>query len=295
MTQIAAVTGGARGIGAAIAAAMVGESMTVAIGDREVDLAEETAERLGPRAHAFALDVADLSSYTTFLDTVESQLGPLSVLVNNAGIMPAGAFTDETPAATARQVEVNIFGVTNGCRLMLPRFISRGRGQIVNVSSAAGKGGFPGIATYSGTKFFVYGFSDALRGELAGTGVEISVVMPGFVATELTAGFGNARFYKKISPQDVADGVLDAIRKPRFEVFVPKALGPMTKVSGLLPARTRDALTRLAKADRLALDYDRSGRAAYELRAAQGDQGVLASGAEPPVESLALPAGDDLR
>jgi short-subunit dehydrogenase len=191
------------------------------------------------------------------------------VLVNNAGIMPAGAFVDEQRESTRRQMEINVFGVVNGCRLVLPRFIGRGAGQIVNLSSVAGKGGYAGIATYSGTKFYLYGFSEALRAELQGTGVDITVVMPGFVQTELTAGIGEARFFKRITPEDVAKGVVGAIAKPRFDVYVPRSLGPMGVAMSLLPRSVRDAALRFSRADRLALEVDHAQRAAYELRAAR--------------------------
>ena len=278
--RVAAITGGARGIGASTAAALAREGVLVAIGDIGLDLARRTAERLGGSVRAYHLDVTDRESFEAFLDAVESELGELDVLVNNAGIMPAGAFMDETAEATERQIDINVYGVLNGCRLALPRFVARGRGQLVNVSSAAGRSGFPGIATYCGTKFFVYGFSDALRPELAGTGVNVSVVMPGFVDTELTAGLGDARFYKRIAPEDVAAGILDAIRKPRFEVFVPKAMGPISKISGLLPAGARDGMTRMAVAERLALEPDEAARSAYEQRAAHSAPKVLTPGSE---------------
>jgi NADP-dependent 3-hydroxy acid dehydrogenase YdfG len=282
--RVAAVTGAARGIGAGVARKMIAAGMRVAVGDVDYDVAQATARELGPNARAYRLDVADERSFAAFLEHAEAELGPLDVLVNNAGIMPAGAFLDETPASTRRQVDINVFGVINGCRLVLPRFIDRGRGQVISVSSAAGRNGFAGIATYSGTKFFVYGFCDALRPELAGTGVHVTVVMPGFVQTELTSGFGDARWGRKVTPDEVAKAVLGAVRDPRFEVFVPKALGPMVKFSNLLPARLRDSMTKLAGADRIALDYDRARRAGYENRAANSHPIELEPAAESTTE-----------
>jgi short-subunit dehydrogenase len=140
---------------------------------------------------------------------------------------------------------------------------------VINTSSVAGRTGYAGIATYSGTKFYVYGFSEALRTELEGTGVDISVVMPGFVQTELTAGIGDARFFRRITPDEVAAGVVAAVARPRFDVFVPKSLGPMGVMTSMLPRRLRDGMLRFARADRLALDYDVAQRAAYEERAAR--------------------------
>jgi short-subunit dehydrogenase len=283
--RLIAVTGGGRGIGAAIASAAAARGMTVAIGDVDVEVAQATAERIGRGAQAYFLDVSDETSYEKFLDDVEAQLGPLDALVNNAGIMPAGAFADETRDSTRRQVEINIFGVVNGSRLVLPRFRARGAGHLINVSSVAGKGGYPGIATYSGTKFYVYGFSEALRHELRGSGVDISVVMPGFVTTELTAGLGSARFYKMIGPDDVAAGVVGALERPRFDVFVPGNLGPMFKIMPWLPRSLQDAGLRFTKADKIALHPDPVKRSAYESRAARSAR--AASATAPADESAA--------
>jgi len=263
-----AVTGGARGIGRAIATNLMRRGMTVAIADIDGDAVAQTAEELGASVHAYVLDVTDAEAFNGFLDRVEEDLGPLDVLVNNAGIMPAGAFLDESPASTRRQWEINIGGVVNGSRAFLPRAIKRGSGHLINTSSVAGLTGYAGIATYSGTKFYVYGFSEALRTELRGTGVDISVVIPGFVQTELTAGIGDARFFRRITPEEVAAGVADTIARPRFDVCVPKILGPMNLITRMLPRSAGDAMLRWARADRLALDYDHTARAAYEARAA---------------------------
>ncbi|MHB8690984.1 MAG: SDR family NAD(P)-dependent oxidoreductase, partial [Solirubrobacteraceae bacterium] len=172
-----------------------------------------------------------------------------------------------TPESTRRQWEINIGGVVNGCRAFLPRCVERGHGHVINTSSVAGRTGYAGIATYSGTKFYVYGFSEALRTELQGSGVAISVVMPGFVGTELTAGIGDARFFRRITPEEVAAAVADAIVRPRFDVHVPKVLGPMGVAMSMLPRRARDAALRFARADRLALEFDPAQRKAYEARA----------------------------
>jgi NADP-dependent 3-hydroxy acid dehydrogenase YdfG len=263
-----AVTGGARGIGRAIATTLARLGMTVAIADIDGAAAEATAGELGSTVHPYRLDVTDAGAFAEFLDQVERDLGPLDVLVNNAGIMPAGPFLSETPESTRRQWEINIGGVVNGCRAFLPRCVERGHGHVINTSSVAGKTGYAGIATYSGTKFYVYGFSEALRTELHDTGVNISVVMPGFVKTELTAGIGDARFFRRITPAQVAAAVADVIVRPRFDVHVPKVLGPMAVVMSMLPRGARDAALRFARADRLALEFDPVRRVAYVARAA---------------------------
>src|SRR5919107_2844426 len=182
--RVVAITGAARGIGRATAIALVRAGARVAIGDLDEEQARRTADELGGGAVAFALDVTERASFERFLEAVEDTLGPVDVLVNNAGIMPLGPFLAEDDATARRQVEVNVHGVLFGMKIVLPRLVARGRGHVVNIASAAGKGAYPGGATYCGTKHFVVGVSETVRGELRGSGVELSVVMPVLVDTE---------------------------------------------------------------------------------------------------------------
>ena len=122
-------------------------------------------------------------------------LGPLDVLVNNAGIMQVGRFIDEDDLTARRMVDINLHGVILGMKLALERMIPRDRGHIVNISSQAGKFGAPGGATYSATKHAVVGLTEAVRGELRlmGAHIDVSYVMPFVVNTELGSGLGEAR------------------------------------------------------------------------------------------------------
>lgn len=265
--KVVAITGGARGIGKATAAALVDKGCRVAIGDLDLELAEQTAAHLGGGTVALPLDVTDRGSFEGFLDEAERQLGPLDVVINNAGIMPVTPFAEESLESIRRQLDINVVGVINGMQLAIERMRPRGAGHIVNLASQAGKGGFPGIATYSGTKHAVVGISEAVRAELRGTGIEIACVMPTVVNTELTSGVGQ-RMIKPVEASDVADEIVDALEVPRFDVWVPRANGFLFKVIGLLPRTWREAIGRWIKADRSLLDADRSARAAYEARAA---------------------------
>src|SRR5581483_5485050 len=143
-----AITGGARGIGRATAAALIAQGARVAIGDIEADLASQTASELGAGTIGLDLDVTRRDSFAAFLDQVESQLGPLDVLINNAGIMPIGAFVQETDATAERMVDINLHGVIIGSKLAIERFGPRRRGHLVQIASAAGKFGIAGGATY---------------------------------------------------------------------------------------------------------------------------------------------------
>src|ERR671918_3164736 len=150
--RVVAITGGARGIGKATAKALVAEGAKVAIGDLDTELAEQTASELGGDSIGLELDVTKRESFADFLAQVEERLGPLDVLVNNAGIMPLGAFVEEDDATAHRLVDINLHGVIFGTKLAIPGMVRRGSGHIVNLASQAGKGGFPGGATYCATK-----------------------------------------------------------------------------------------------------------------------------------------------
>jgi NAD(P)-dependent dehydrogenase (short-subunit alcohol dehydrogenase family) len=266
--KVVAITGGARGIGRATAAALVAKGCRVAIGDLDLELAERTAAELGGGALALPLDVTERASFERFLDEAEHQLGPLDALVNNAGIMPVTPFAEESEDSIRRQVEINFLGVVTGTQLAVARLRPRGSGYVVNIASQAGKAGIPGIATYSGTKHAVVGLSEAVRGELRGSGVEVLCVMPTVVNTDLTNGVGQ-RWVKPVEPEDVGNEIVAAMEVPRFDVFVPRANGVLYKVLSLLPRTWREALARAVKLDKLMLEVDHGARRAYEERAAE--------------------------
>ena len=280
--RVVAITGGGRGIGRALARALVAEGARVAIGDLDAAVAERTAAELGGGTVALPLDVTDRPGFTAFLDVVESRLDPLDVLVNNAGIMPVTALEDEPDAMVIRQLEVNLHAVIHGTKEAMRRMRPRGSGHIVNMASVAGRVGYPHLATYSACKHGVVGFSEAVRGELRGSGVELTVVLPALVATELAAGVKSARGFRISTPEEVADAVLDALRRPRFDVYLPRTIAPTLAVTGLLPRRVREVIARLIGNDELLVRADRQARAAYEARAA-----ASAPAAEPAVRETA--------
>lgn len=271
--KVVAITGGARGIGKATAKELVGAGAHVAIGDLDVELARKTAEELGSSARAYELDVTSRESVARFLDGVESEIGPLDVLINNAGIMPLGPFLEETDASAQRQFDINVHGTIFGMKEALPRMVARRSGHVVNLASVAGKGGFPHAATYCGTKHAVIGISEAVRNEVRGSGVEITCILPALVNTELGSGVEAGRAVKKLEPGEVAEAIVGALRTPRFEVFVPASTGTISKVMALLPRRGREAISHWLKADQILVQRNDGQRAAYEQRAAQSEPG----------------------
>jgi NADP-dependent 3-hydroxy acid dehydrogenase YdfG len=289
--ETVAITGAARGIGRATAQACLRQGMRVAIGDVDFAAAEKTAAELGASVVALPLDVTDRDSYAAFLDGAEQQLGPLDVLINNAGIMQVGRFIDEDDLTARRMVDINIHGVILGMKLALARMIPRDRGHIVNISSQAGKFGAPGGATYSATKHAVVGLTEAVRGELRlmGAHIDLSYVMPFVVNTELGSGLGEARGMSNLEPTDVADAIVEALQFGIVDVWVPKSAKRTNVLGVVLPRSLSEGMARAMKADRVLASADLNTRRAYELRAARSEPGL-----EPAAESLQLaPASDE--
>jgi NADP-dependent 3-hydroxy acid dehydrogenase YdfG len=283
--QTAAITGAARGIGRATAQAFLRQGMRVAIGDVDLAAAQATASELGASAVALGVDVTERESFARFLDDAEVQLGPIDVLVNNAGIMPVGRFIDEDDLTARRMVDINIHGVILGTKLALARMIPRDRGHIVNISSQAGKFGAPGGATYSATKHAVVGLTEAVRGELRlmGAHIDVSYVMPFVVNTELGSGLGEARGMHVLQPSEVADAIVDALQHGTVEVWVPKSAKRTSTLGVLLPRRLSEGMARALKADRVLAGADAGVRKGYELRAARSEPALA-----PPEETAQI-------
>ena len=259
------VTGGARGIGRATVERFARQGARVAVGDRDADLAAEVAAPYGDRVVAAPLDVTDPASWREFLAAVAS-LGPVDVLVNNAGIMPLGSVLKEPDEVARSIVDVNLHGVINGTKAVAPGMVERGSGHIVNVASAVGRIAVADGATYSASKFAAVGFSEATRAELAPYGVDVTVVLPTVVQTELAAGVPAARGVKPVTADDVAKVIEAAVRRPRPELWVPRWAQGVTKATQLLPHRLQQAMAHAFKADSVLADADPVARAAYEAR-----------------------------
>ena len=273
--QVAAITGAARGIGKATAEAFVRQGMKVAIGDLDLAEAQRTADQLGAGTIALELDVTDRTSFTEFVDAVEERLGPLDVLVNNAGIMPVGRFEEEDEATTIRQVDINVHGVVTGTRLAIRRMKPRGRGHIVNIASIAGLAPGPGVATYVGTKHFVVGLSESVRLELRGSGVEVSTVCPAPVQTELFSGLDAGKTLEPIPPHEVAEAIVKSLQFPLGVRVVPASLGRIIKFTSVFPQNVQERVAKLLGADEGVLrNIDHAARASYEERAARSEPGL---------------------
>jgi NAD(P)-dependent dehydrogenase (short-subunit alcohol dehydrogenase family) len=266
--KVVAITGGARGIGKTTAQALVGKGCRVAIGDLDAALAEGAAAELGGGSVGLALDVSDRASFARFLDEAERQLGPVDVVINNAGLMPVTPFVEESDASIRRQLDVNLYGVIVGTQLAIERMKPRRSGHVVNIASSAGKAGVPGIATYSATKHAVVGLTEAVRAEHQDDGIDFSYVMPITVNTQLIEGVKDQRGLKRVEPEDVAAEIVDALETGKVDVYVPKQLRVSVTMGGILPRKAREAVGRLMGVDKVMTEVDPQARRSYEERVA---------------------------
>ncbi|HEU0190567.1 MAG TPA: SDR family oxidoreductase [Mycobacterium sp.] len=265
-----AITGAARGIGLAIATALLDRGARVVIGDRDVDVLNKAVVGLGEQGpvSGHPLDVTDRGSFSAFLDKARADGdGRIDVLVNNAGVMPIGPFLDHSEQAIRSAIEVNFYGVINGCQLVLPEMVQRRAGQIVNIASLAGLVAVPGQSVYAGTKFAVVGLSTALADEFADRGITVSAVLPTFTNTELIAGTTPSAAQQPVQPEDVAAAVVKVLSRPKTQVSVP-AWGRIFAIpSMLLSARGRRWLNKKMGNDRVFLDFDATAHRRYADRA----------------------------
>ena len=239
------------------------------LGDLDGESAAQAASELGAHAHPFRVDVRSRESFADFVESIENTVGPIDVLVNNAGVMPAGAFLEESEATSETVLAVNVAGPLHGMRLVLPGMIERRRGHVVNVASMLGKTELPGLATYIASKHALVGLTAGVRSELAGTGVTLTVLLPGIVNTELSSGIPIPRLIRgiaRIEPEDVARAIVESCRTRPRELAVPRWLALYPTMRPLIPERL-EALARKVLGDDKALrGVDHRGRAAYDER-----------------------------
>ncbi|MGQ4619037.1 SDR family NAD(P)-dependent oxidoreductase [Nocardia sp. R7R-8] len=265
--KVAVITGGARGIGLATATALQALGAQIAIGDIDETTVAESGTARGFEL-AGKLDVTDHDSFDGFLDEVERTLGPIDVLINNAGIMPTGKVVDEPDPLTRRILDINVYGVILGSKLALRRMLPRGSGHIINIASLAGETHIPGLATYNASKHAVLGFTDTLREEYRGTGLRFSSVLPTLTNTELGSGITALKLIRAAEPEEIADAVTKLIVAPKSKVRVTAVAGFISQFVGLLPEALGDSIGRaLGSAHVFLDDVDTEKRKAYEERA----------------------------
>jgi NADP-dependent 3-hydroxy acid dehydrogenase YdfG len=210
----ALITGASSGIGEATALAMAAEGASVALGARRRDRLEEIASRIeadGGTAVAIEADVADEASAKSLVEGAHAELGGLDCLVNNAGVMLLGPLQGADPADWRTMIEVNCLGVVYCTHYALPLIRDGGGGDVVNLSSVAGRVASLGSGVYNMTKWGVVAYSESLRQEGLHINVRVTCVEPGFVATELQGHNTNPMVVEQIEKmRDSMEQVLDA-------------------------------------------------------------------------------------
>jgi short-subunit dehydrogenase len=244
---VCVVTGASRGIGREVARLLHQRGAKVGLLARDLPDLESLANELGAGAIAVTADVTDPSSLQAAFGAVVAALGPVDVLVNNAGIGAYEAFVDADPASFQHLMQVNFFGTVEATRLVVPSMIERGGGHIVNIASIAGRVGAPCESAYSASKFAVIGFTESLTAELAPHGIVTSLVNPGPVKTSFTEARGvpfQRRIPRPIKATRVAKATVAAIERSRFEQILPRwlAIGPITRA--VAPGLYRRGLVR---------------------------------------------------
>jgi NADP-dependent 3-hydroxy acid dehydrogenase YdfG len=221
-TRVAVITGASSGIGEATARSLVRDGLKVALLARRADRLEALASELGDGAAAIEADVTDRDSLVAAGERVQSELGPAGVLVNNAGVMLLGPFSSEQRDDYRQMVEVNLLGAISATEVFLPQLRETG-GDLVNISSVAGRTARIGNAAYAATKWGINGWSEGLRQELQ-PDIRVIVVEPGAVATELTDHITHGptrqatQDYVRdlaITPEDIAEVIAFAVSRPK--------------------------------------------------------------------------------
>jgi 3-oxoacyl-[acyl-carrier protein] reductase len=248
------VTGASRGIGRAVAVAVAARGARVGLVARtsdDLDAVRAEVERQGGRASIAVADLAERNELRRAYESVQADLGPVDVLVNNAGIGSWGPFVEVAAAEADRVLALNLVAVLDLTRLVLPEMIRRRGGHIVNIGSVAGRLGVPFESIYSTTKFGLAGFTEALAVEVAPFGVGVSMVNPGPVATEFaaTSGWPSAtpRWPRPVAPERVADAVIAAVEGGGLERVVPRWLRLAHAVRTLAPIAYRTGVQRTVR------------------------------------------------
>jgi NAD(P)-dependent dehydrogenase (short-subunit alcohol dehydrogenase family) len=224
------ITGAGAGFGRAFAEAALDAGHTVVGTVRREDQRIAFEALQGERAHGVILDVAHFDAVDPAVRKIEADVGPIDVLVNNAGYGHEGILEESPLAELIQQFEVNVFGAVAMIKAVLPAMRRRHRGHIINITSMAGYISMPGIAYYSGSKFALEGITEALAQEVKGLGIKVTAIAPGSFRTEW-AGRSMVRSERSISDYDA---VFDPVRKRRLEYSGRQAGDPAKAARVLL-------------------------------------------------------------
>ncbi|ALC82845.1 MULTISPECIES: 3-ketoacyl-ACP reductase [Bacillus] len=225
--KTAIITGAGRGIGKAAAIAFAQEGINVGLVGRSLANLEDVEKQLasyGVKTLSVSADVQDLASVEKAVQTIKEELGEIDILINNAGISKFGGFLDLTPEEWESIIQVNVMGVYNVTRAVLPGMIERKSGDIINISSTAGQKGAPATSAYSASKFAVLGLTESLMQEVRKHNIRVSALTPSTVATDMAKDLnltdGNPE--SVMQPEDLAEFMVAQL-KMNSRVFIKTA------------------------------------------------------------------------
>jgi short-subunit dehydrogenase len=249
------ITGGAQGIGLEMALKFAGRGAEIVIADlNEAKLGEATAkiEAAGAAAWGFPVDVTDPASIASLKAQIAAEVGPIDVLVNNAGIVFGGPFTETPLDRHLKTYEVNTLGVVAMTHAFLPDLIERPEAHLVNISSASGLIGLPYGSTYASSKWAVIGFSESIRAELKVLGhehVHVTIVCPSYIGTGMFEGAEAPKATNILEPDFIAEKVVHAVERNRIHVLEPWMVKITPLLRELLPTALYDRISHLFGAD----------------------------------------------
>ena len=249
------ITGGAQGIGLEMAMKFAGRGAEIVIADlNEGKLPEAKAqvEALGVAAWAFPVDVTNPASIAALRAQIAAEVGPVDVLVNNAGVVFGGPFTETPLDQHFKTYEVNTFGLVAMTHAFLPDLIERPEAHVVNISSASGFIGLPYGSTYASSKWAVIGFSESIRSEMKVLGHEhlhVTIVCPSYIGTGMFEGAEAPKATSMLEPDYLAEKVVRAVERNRIHVLEPFMVKITPLLRELLPTALYDRIARLFGAD----------------------------------------------
>ena len=249
------ITGGAQGIGLEMAMKFAGRGAEIVIADlNEAKLSEATAqiETLGVTAWGFPVDVTNPASIASLRARVAVEAGPIDVLINNAGVVFGGPFTQTPLDQHFKTFEVNVLGLVAMTHAFLPDLIERPQAHVVNISSASGFIGLPYGSTYASSKWAVIGFSESIRSEmnmLGHTHVHVTIVCPSYIGTGMFEGAEAPKTTHILEPGFVAEKVVAAVERNRVYVMEPWIVKITPLLRDLLPVKLYDRISHLFGAD----------------------------------------------
>lgn len=260
------VTGAASGIGRSLAVACVDRGACVYLADIDAVQAETVAAGLrhgGRRATAVAMDVTDPGQVLAARTRILADGGPIDILINNAGTVHGGAFTDVPLERHLATYRLNIAGLVTVTHIFLPDLTARPHAHLVNIASAAGFVGLPFGSTYASSKWAVIGFSESIRLELQATGhrhVGVTTVCPSFVTTGLFNGVRPPFLTPALTPERIAALTVRAIERNRAFVLAPWMVHLTPRLRGLLPRGVFDRLADLFGVNTSMMSWKGRGR-----------------------------------